>query len=265
VFVLLMEAMRPKILSMTGAWLLALCLPAADAPAPGASTPARRAEEAYHDARALHDAQPTNTTAAWRFASACFDECEFAQNNADRARVAKEGILACRQALASDPALAPAHYYLAMDLGQVARTELWGALSLLGEMEKEWQTAIKLDEDFDFAGADRNLGLLYRDAPNWPVSLGSRTNARQHLLRAVWLHPEYPENPLCLLEAYVKWNDHADSAPAAKALEQMLPEARNKFSGPAWESSWDSWDNRWKALQREMSQRPEATAPHNKK
>lgn len=255
----------PKLVLLACALVVWLPVGAADDPVAGTSTPASRVEQAYQATRAKHLAQPTNNVAAWVFASACFDECEFAQNNTDRARVAEEGIAACREALASDPNLAPAHYYLGMDLAQLARTKLLGALSLLGEIEKEWQTAAKLDENFDFAGADRNLGSLYLGAPNWPISIGSRANARLHLLRAVQLHPEYPENHLNLLEAYLKWNDYADSGPAAQALAQMLPEARKKFSGAAWESNWDDWNRRWKSLQEELSKETEATASHSRK
>jgi len=251
---------------MLGATLLALSVPAADAPKAGAPTPASRAERTYRDARALRDAQPTNTAVAWQFARACFDQCEFSQNNADRARVANEGIQACRQALSNDPALAPAHYYLAMDLGQLARTKLLGALALLDEMEKEWKTAAGLDENLDYAGPDRNLGLLYLNAPDWPLSIGSRADARQHLLRAVQLHPEYPENHLNLIEAWLKWNHYADAGPAAGALAQILPQARMKFTGPAWDSSWEDWNKRWAAIQKQLSAGPPvAAAPHNRK
>ena len=226
-----------------------------------ASTPASRAEEAYRQWRDRFAAQPTNLVAAWQFASACFDQCEFSRNKSDRARFAGEGIAACRQALARDPNLAAAHYYLGMDLAQLARTKLMGALSLLGEVESEWQTAMKLDENFDYAGADRNLGALYRDAPGWPLSLGSRANARQHLLRAVSLHPEYPENHLNLIEAYLKWNDHSQAAPAAAALEKILPEAKKKFAGPAWESNWEDWNKRWEAIQGKLNPPPGSASP----
>lgn len=238
---------------------------ASGAPPATPSTPASRVEQAYREWRDRHESQPTNLVAAWRFASACFDQCEFCRSDDDRARFANQGIAACRQALSSDPNLAAAHYYLAMDLAQLARTELIGALRLLGEMESEWQVAIKLDEHFDYAGPDRNLGLLYRDAPGWPLSLGSRVKARQHLLRAISLHPEYPENHLNLIESYLKWNDHSQAVPAAKTLEDILPEARKKLAGPAWESAWDDWNARWKAIQSKLSQPPAFTPPHARK
>ena len=74
---------------------------AASAPV-AATTPASRAEQAYREWRDRHESQPTNLVAAWRFASACFDECDFSRNNTDRALFANQGIAACRQALAQD-------------------------------------------------------------------------------------------------------------------------------------------------------------------
>jgi hypothetical protein len=243
--------------------LMAWAVCAAADPVPS-STPASRAEQAYRQLRALRESEPTNLVAAWRFASACFDQCEFSRNDADRARFANEGIAACRQALSLDTNLAAAHYYLGMNLAQLARTKLIGALGLLGEVVNEWETACKLDENFDYAGPDRNLGLLYRDAPGWPLSLGSRAKARQHLLRAVSLHPEYPENHLNLIESYLQWNDRTESLPAAKVLEGILPAAIKKFTGPAWESSWDDWNPRWKTIQTKLNHAPGIVPPHGK-
>ena len=60
-----------------------------------------------------------------------------------------------------------------MNLGQLARTEYLGALTLVKQMEQEFKAAGGLDPQFDHAGPKRNLGLLYRDAPGWPVSIGN--------------------------------------------------------------------------------------------
>jgi len=238
---------------------------AAGDPPSAPSTPASRAEQAYRESRARSESQPTNLVAAWQFAAACFDQCDFSRNDSDRARFANEGAAACRRALSLNPNLAAAHYYLGMNLAQLARTKLIGALGLLGEVESEWQAAAKLDENFDYAGPDRNLGLLYRDAPGWPLSIGSRDKARRHLLRAVSLHPEYPENHLNLIEAYLQWSNRSAAVPAAKALETILPEAGKKFTGPAWESSWDDWNKRWTAIQTNLNQPPAPVLPRNRK
>jgi hypothetical protein len=97
--------------------------------------------------------------------------------------MAHEGIQVCRRWLQRAPNQAAAHYYLGMNLAQLARTKSLGALSIVKEMEKEWLATLALDAHCDYAGADRNLGLLYRDAPGFPLSIGSRLKAEQHLQR----------------------------------------------------------------------------------
>ena len=78
---------------------------------------------------------------------------------------------------------------------------------MVKEMEREFKTADDLDEHFDYAGPARCLGLLYCDAPGWPVSIGSRHKAREWLERAVKLAPDYPENHLNLVESRLQWKD----------------------------------------------------------
>ena len=88
-----------------------------------------------------------------------------------------------------------------MNQGQLARTKLLGAIHLVDEMEVSFKTALALDPTYDFAGPDRCLGLLYRDAPGWPTSIGSRMKARRHLQAAADLRPNHLENRLALLES----------------------------------------------------------------
>jgi tetratricopeptide (TPR) repeat protein len=111
-------------------------------------------------------------------------------------------------------------------------------------MEEEFQRALSLDEHWDFAGPDRSLGLLYRDAPGWPTSIGSKRKAREHLERAVKLHPEFPDNQLALLESYEKWADRQSFDRQLKTTERALAEAKKKFSGAEWEQSWTDWNKR---------------------
>lgn len=210
---------------------------------PGA---AERTARLFQEARAVWRREPTNATVSWQFGRACFDWAEFATNDTQRANVAEEGIAACRAIIRDQPRSAEAHYYLAMNLGQLARTKLLGALRLVSEMEQEFKTVRNLNPALDFAGPDRCLGLLYLDAPGWPASIGSQTKARTHLLRAAELAPRYPENRLCLLEAALRWNDRKLSAREVKEVAALLPEARQRLTGEAWEVSWVDWEARWK-------------------
>jgi len=200
-----------------------------------------------------HAAHPTNSELAWKFARACFDTAEFATNSAQRAELAQQGITAAREVLARDPKSAPAHYYLAMNLGQLARTRGLSALRLVKEMEKEFGLARTLDEHVDFAGPDRNLGLLYRDAPSIG-SIGSRTKARKHLTRATDIAPDFPENRLQLLESYLKWDDPDSARRELKALEELWPKARTNFVGEKWDSNWADWTPRFQDAKRRLQQ-----------
>ncbi len=205
---------------------------------------AARANKIFIAARATLQAAPTNTEAAWKFGSACFDRGEFATNDTERATLAVEGINAMRELIARAPKLAAGHYYLAMNLGQLARTKTLGALPLVDQMEVEFKTAHDCDEHWDFAGPDRNLGELYFEAPGWPASIGSRSKARKHLERAAEVAPDYPENHLNLLEAYLKWDDAKGTRREVIAIKKLWPAAQTNFAGEAWQSNWADWNAR---------------------
>jgi tetratricopeptide (TPR) repeat protein len=218
-------------------------------PAQGDESPAQRAEKSFLAARADFQKQSTNIESAWKFGRASFDWAEFAENDQQREEIAKQGIEACRRVLVRQPKSLEGHYYLAMNLGQLARTKSFGALKLVDEMEKEFKFARVIDEKFDFGGPDRNLGLLYLEAPGWPTSIGSRNKARQHLERAAKLGPNYPENRLNLIEAYLKWGDKNGAQREFNALKILWPAAKKEFLGEQWESSWIDWERRWEKVQ----------------
>jgi len=215
---------------------------------------ATRAEVEFHRAQIEFQSDTNASAIAWEFARACFDFADFATNDAERAVIARQGIAACRQFIAREPESAPAHYYLAMDLGQLARTKTLGALKMVREIEREFKTAAELDGHFDYAGPERGLGLLYRDAPGWPVSLGSRHKARQWLEHAAELAPHYPENHLNLDESYFQWHDQTSASRELEALDMLWPGARTNFVGKAWERSWDDWSARRDAVRKRLSE-----------
>ncbi len=222
------------------------------------------AKNNFEESRSRYIKRSRTSEDAWQFARACFDLAEFATNNSERVEIAEQGIAACRQLIASDSNSAPAHYYLAMNLGQVARTKGLGALRIVNEMEREFSTSRMLDEHFDNAGPDRNLGLLYRDAPSIG-SVGSRRKARQHLQRATELAPEFPENRLNLIEAYLKWGDRADARRELKTLEELWLKAHSKLTGNAWAASWADWEARLKTAKKRLEEPSKAIeAPRQK-
>jgi tetratricopeptide (TPR) repeat protein len=217
---------------------------------------AARAEAEFHRAQKQFESN-TNDFAAWQFARACFDFADFATNNAERAALASDGIAACRQLIARDTNSAPGHYYLAMNFGQLARAKApsLAAYRLVWEMEREFKKAASLDKTFDYAGPARCLGLLYRDAPGWPFSIGSRRKAREWLEQAAKLAPDYPENILNLAESYLAWDELDRTKNELNALDALWSKAQTRFNGATWEQSWADWSARRDDLRKKLDKK----------
>jgi hypothetical protein len=207
-----------------------------------------RAHSAYQQARTARLAAPEDPKLAAVLAQRCFEFSELNTNRQNRASLAEEGISSARFAIQKAPKDAAGHLYLGLNLGELARTKMLSALSLLRQMEKALLHAAALESQLGHAAADRSLGLLYLEAPGWPASVGSKRKAREHLVRAVTIAPDYPDNHLSLLEAYIRWNEEMPLVRRIEQYKQILPEARKKYSGPEWEQAWHDWDERWNAV-----------------
>lgn len=210
-----------------------------------------RAQGAYAQAWQTYQADTNSTVAAWQFGRASFGLAELTTNDAQRANVARQGIRACRQLVNREPTNAPGHYYLAMNLGQLAKAKApsIAAYKLVHEVEREFTTAAKLDVQLDHAGPARTLGLLYFQAPGWPFSIGNDDKAREWLERAASLAPDYPGNQLVLAEAQLKWRQRDELAATLKKLDALWPAARTNLTGVDWEQTWQEWDTRRAAVQ----------------
>jgi len=236
---------------LASAHLLLLAAPAADVPRVTTQPPLP--ERLYRKAQTQWAKDSTNATAGWQLARACYDWAEYATNDTQRAAIAHEGIQACQRAIELSPTNAAAHFYLGLNYGQLAQTKLLGALKLVEQMEETWNKTITIDPKYDYAGPHRALGILYRDAPGWPTSIGSKSKARQHLLKAVELCPEYPGNRLSLLESYAKWGEYRLVQQQAEATARFLEEARTRFAGEAWALDWQEWDRVWERTKAKAS------------
>jgi hypothetical protein len=209
---------------------------------------AARAERVFIDAEESARRQRTNVNALVHFSRAAFEWAEFARDKDQRAEIAVRGIEAARTAIRKADTNAAAHYWLAMNLGQLARTKSLAALKMVREMEAEFLRARALDPHVDFAGPDRSLGFLYRDAPGWPTSIGSRKKSRAHFEAALQLHPDFPDNQLALAETFLEWGEKQNFARQLEAADAVQSKAVQTFTGPDWEASWASWKKRLAVL-----------------
>jgi len=224
-----------------------------------------KAEKAFNNAKANFTAHPEKPEAAWKFGQAAYDWAEFATSNAQRAEIANQGIAACRALVEHDPNSAPGHYYLALNLGELAETRKLSALKIVSEMESELKTTINLDPMLDYAGAERSIGLLYLQAPGWPASIGSNAKARQYLTKAEKLAPNYPENILNLIEAQLKWGEKSSAQHHIKTADDLWPAAQKEFTGETWASSWLDWNARLESFRKKASAPPRTIeSPHNR-
>ncbi len=205
-----------------------------------------RAEAAFRRAAENYSGATNFPAAALALARASFDLAELATNETQRAEISRRGIAACRDWLTREPQAAAAHYYLAMNVGELAQAEApsLAAYKMVHEVEREFAAAAALDVRYDFAGPARNLGELYFQAPSWPLSVGSKHKAREWLERAAALVPEYPENLLCLAEAQLQWRQLDDAAKTLRRLAANWPAAATNLTGEAREKDWREWTRR---------------------
>ncbi len=218
-------------------------------------TALQRATRLHEQARAEYQKASSSASLAWPLARACFDRAEALTSKPVRIALAKEGIEACRRALKDSPADAACHYYLALNLGILAQEQPLRALGWVRDMESHWQSCRLLDPGFDHAGADRSLGMLYAQCPPSPLGVGSRSKARNHLSRAVEMAPEYPENRLLWIGFLLDRGEQEAAAEAFRSLEARLPEARTRFKGETWDSSWKQWDLQIEAFRAKLATR----------
>jgi hypothetical protein len=237
-----------KVLVVFAAILL-LSFPARADSATG-QTPVARAEAALGLAWNDYQADTNSAEAACVFARASYDLANLATNDIQRAQVARRGIAVCRQLLAKNPGSAPGHYFLGINLGKLAQAEApsLAAYRLVHEVESEFKTAAELDVKFDHAGPARTLGLLYFQAPGWPLSIGSKTKANEWLTRATELAPDYPPNELNLAEAQLKWRQREKLEITLNKMDVIWPVAQTNYSGETWQEYWPGWNARRTAL-----------------
>lgn len=205
---------------------------------------------------AWRSAEPSHTNSLPLVHDLCrlsYDLASLQPDHEPRARITQVGIAAAEASLVRHPTSARTHYYLALNLGELARTKNVGALRLLPRIRDSLEAARKLDESIDHGGPDRTLGLLYLEAPGWPASIGSKAKARAHFLRAMALAPEHPSNHLCLAEALLRWREADAAAARLASLDALWTNARARLADPRWAADWTDWTGRREALRKALS------------
>jgi len=94
-----------------------------------------------------------------------------------------------------------------------------GALALVKEAKKEFETALELNPLALEGSAYTSLGALYYQVPGWPIGFGDEAKAEWHLQRALAINPEG-------IDSLYFWGDYLHEqgrdAEARQALENAL-------------------------------------------
>ncbi len=204
--------------------------------------------ERLAEARRQRTADPTNVAPCVDVARLAFAATTQATQTAEKAALAEEGIAVARAGLVLQPKSAALEYYLGLNLGQLASTRGLSALKLVREMEAHLLAARKLDPLVADAGPDRSLGYLYRQAPGWPLSIGSHDKARQHFGQAWQLAPDRPEHLVALAEACLQQKQRTEARRLLEGADALWERARSRYSGPDWDGDWADWNARLRQL-----------------
>jgi tetratricopeptide (TPR) repeat protein len=212
-------------------------------------------QERYNRTLTAYHKEKENPELAICYVLAAFEWAELALNSSERESTATSAIDVCRRFLSSSSHQAQANYYLALNLGQLAKTKWLGALRLVTEMEKRLHTARSLDHSLDNGGPDRALSRLYFQAPGWPTSVGNKDKAIRHAKNAIAAAPNYPGNRLSYLEILLDHNSYKEAKRQGGITSEVLKNARSELDSTYWSHSWKIWDKTWNTL-RERLRKP---------
>ena len=110
------------------------------------------AQKRLEAAKKLYAADTNSLSKACALGQAYFFAGEFATNKTEQAQLAERGIAVCVRALAINPGSPQASYYHALNLGQLARTKMLAALTLVKQMRPALELAAKARPSLDYAG-----------------------------------------------------------------------------------------------------------------
>lgn len=138
------------------------------------------------------------------------------QNPAKQELYYEHGVNYGKEAITLNPQAIYGNYWYASNVGMLGLCRgMMASLVSIDPLKKSYEIVLKENERFFFGGPHRELGRLYHMAPGWPISIGNKTKALQHLERAVEIGPEFFKNRLYLAELYI------DIGHRAKAREHL--------------------------------------------
>ena len=137
---------------------------------------------------------------------------------AKKEAIYKEGVDWGKLAVKADPKSSDAHYWTAANLGSYGQAHgILKSLSAIKPMKAHCEKAIGLNPKY--WRARTLLGMLYREAPGWPISIGDDAKALEHLEKAAKMAPKVP---WVLFELGLGYEETGDDAKAMAAYKRTV-------------------------------------------
>lgn len=123
------------------------------------------------------------------------------EGSREREEYFDKGVQYGEQAITLNPRAIYGNYWYAANLGMRGLCRgIMASLRSIEPMRKALMVVLQENERFYFGGPHRTLGRLYHQAPGWPISIGKKGKAMDHLERAVEIAPDFLHNRLFLAE-----------------------------------------------------------------
>jgi tetratricopeptide (TPR) repeat protein len=176
----------------------------------------------------------SNYEAIWKLARCNYYLGAHDTDEQGRIEAFREGITAGEAAVKLSPNSPEGHFWLGANLGGRAKEQgpLY-ALSSVGDIRREMETVIRLDEGFQEGSAYLALGQLDLELPE--MLGGDRKRAIEELERGLRFGADNALLRLRLAEAYYEMKRPADARAQASAILKMkpIPEYRPEYDEAA--------------------------------
>ncbi|MEQ8351731.1 MAG: hypothetical protein RH862_09625 [Leptospiraceae bacterium] len=160
-----------------------------------------KAEKALLSLRAEH---PDEDLICGKLSSVYFYRGLFTKDDQKRELFYEHGTNFGKEAINMNPRAIYGNFWYASNAGQLGICQgIMASLASIDPFKKSMEVVLKENENFFFAGPHRALGRLFHQAPGWPISVGNKNKAAEHLERAVELAPEFFNNRSFLAELYL--------------------------------------------------------------
>ncbi len=164
-----------------------------------------------------------NYELAWRLSKFNYYLGAHTPDSTERDKAFHDGIEAGKLAVRLQDGKPDGHFWLGANYGGSAKNSMLAGLTEFGDIKREMETVLKLDEGYQTGSAYMALGQLYLEAPG--LLGGDTPKAIQYLEKGLRLGPDNALLRANLAAAYAAANRNDDARKVIDGLLAMKPTA----------------------------------------